>query len=116
MILGSVALTVLLWFVPRTNLNPLLLGSLIGIAAPFIPAPVFALVPKFLPPEQVGLGYGILSTCLNIGVLIGPYLVGLSYDATLNYVFGFNLMAIFSILTAVIAIVLWLSNKSKTKS
>lgn len=113
LILSSVTLAFLLWLVPRTNLNPLLMGSLIGIVAPFIPAPVFALVPKFLPPEQVGLGYGILSTCLNVGVLIGPYLIGLSYDTTLNYVIGFNLMAIFSLLTAAIAIVLWLSTQIK---
>lgn len=54
----------------------------------------------------MGLGYGILSTCLNVGVLIGPYLVGVSYDATLNYGFGVNLMAGFSLVTGIVAIVL----------
>ena len=99
-------LALALFLVPRVGINPLLLGSLIGIAAPFVPAPVFALVPRFLPPKQLGLGYGILSTCLNIGVLVGPFLVGLSYDRTMSYLPGFNLMAAFALFTAIIAIFL----------
>ena len=77
-----------------------------------MPAPVFSLVPRLLPPEQLGLGYGILSTCLNFGVLIGPLLVGLSYDRTLNYLSGFNLMAIFALSTAIIALLFRFINKS----
>ena len=77
-----------------------------------MPAPVFSLVPKLLPPEKLGLGYGILSTCLNVGVLIGPLMVGLSYDRTLSYLSGFNLMAIFALSTAIIAILFPFINKS----
>ncbi|MFY9413244.1 MAG: MFS transporter [Tepidanaerobacteraceae bacterium] len=109
---SSVVLAALMFFVPRTELNPLLLGILIGIASPFVPAPVFSLVPKLLPPEKLGLGYGILSTCLNVGVLIGPLMVGLSYDRTLSYLSGFNLMAIFALSTAIIAILFPFINKS----
>jgi len=112
---GSVALAFLLFLVPRSGINPFLLGILIGIAAPFIPAPVFSLVPKLLPPKQRGLGYGILSTCLNFGVLIGPLLVGLFYDLTQSYLYGFNLMAVFALSTAVIAIFLSYTCKSVQK-
>ena len=112
-IFGSTILAALIFIVPRTGLNPLLLGSLIGISAALVPSPVFSLVPAFMPPEQIGLGYGILSTCLNIGVLIGPLLVGISYDMTRNYIFGFNIMAIFALSTAVIAVFLYFINKSK---
>ncbi len=105
-IIGCALLTLLLLLVPGTGLNPLLLGSLIGIAAAFIPAPVYALIPKSLPPDQLGMGYGILSTCLNIGILLGPLLVGLSYDWGRSYVFGFILMAIFSAATALVALLL----------
>lgn len=111
--IGSIALAFLLWLVPRTSLNPLLIGSLIGIFAPLIPAPTFALVPKCLPRELTGLGYGILSTCLNIGVLVGPYVVGLSYDRTSSYLPGFNLMAVFSLVTAVFAFFLRQINPSQ---
>ncbi len=114
-ILGSVALALLFWLVPRLGVNPLIPGILIGISAPLIPAPVFALVPRFLQPEQTGLGYGILSTCLNVGVLAGPYVIGLSYDLTFNYSLGFNLMAIFALSTAAFAFVLRrIENKGET--
>lgn len=103
---GSTVLACLLMLMPRTGLNPLFLGSVIGLSAAFIPAPVFSLVPKVIPARQLGLGYGILSTCLNIGVLAGPFLVGLSHDRTSNYLFGFNLMALFSLAAAVIALLL----------
>ncbi len=59
-----------------------------------------------MPPERLGLGYGILATLLNIGVLIGPYLVGYFHDLTASYVPGFNLMALFLLLAALAALVL----------
>lgn len=103
---GSIAIGFLLFLVPRTGLNPLLLGAMIGFCAASIPAPIFALVPKYISLAQAGLGYGILSTCLNIGILVGPLLVGFSYDQTGSYLSGFNLMAFFAFLTAVIALIL----------
>jgi predicted MFS family arabinose efflux permease len=103
---GSIAIGFLLFSVPRTGFNPLLLGGMIGFFAAAIPAPVFSLVPKYISLAQVGLGYGILSTCLNIGILIGPLLVGFSYDRTESYLSGFNLMALFAFITAVVALIL----------
>lgn len=109
---GSAVLAFLLLLVPRIGLNPLLIGSLIAVSVPLVPAPVFSLVPKFLPSEQVGLGYGMLTTCMNFGVLIGPLLIGLSHDWTQNYLSGFNLMATFALSTAAIALLLrFLTNR-----
>lgn len=108
---GSIAIGLLLILVPRTGFNPLLLGGLIGFFAASIPAPVFALVPKYISLARVGLGYGILSTCLNIGILIGPLLVGFSYDLTESYLSGFNLMAFFAFFTGVIALILRLTGR-----
>ena len=103
---GSIAIGFLLFSVPRTGLNPLLLGGMIGLFAASIPAPVFSLVPKYISLTQAGLGYGILSTCLNIGILIGPLLVGFSYDRAESHLSGFNLMALFAFITAIIALIL----------
>lgn len=111
---GSAVLALLLLLVPRTGLNPLITGSLIGLSAALIPAPLFSLAAKVVSPRQLGLGYGILSTCLNIGVLAGPYLVGLSYDLTSGYLFAFNLMALFS-LAAAAAIPVLLVVRSRSK-
>ncbi|RJX25602.1 MAG: MFS transporter [Dethiobacter sp.] len=110
---GSIALAVLLMLITGTGLNPLLLAILIGLMAAFIPAPVFSIVPKLLPPEQVGAGYGVLSTCLNIGALIGPLWVGLSYDGTGSYVYGFMVMAIFALATAACAMLLKVLGKKE---
>ncbi len=110
---GSIAIGFLLFLVPRTGLNPLLLGAMIGFCAASIPAPIFALVPKYISLAQAGLGYGILSTCLNIGILVGPLLVGFSYDQTGSYLSGFNLMAFFAFLTAVIALILRFIGRSE---
>lgn len=111
LLVGSGALAILFWLVPRTGLNPLILGILIGLFGPFIPAPVFSLLPRFLPAERLGLGYGILSTFLNVGVLVGPFLVGFFYDLKASYLPGFNLMAFFALLTAVLAFLLKTINK-----
>lgn len=103
---GSIGLAIALLLVPKGSINPLILGSLIGLSVAFVPSPVFSLVPKYLHRDQVGLGYGILSTCLNIGVLIGPFLVGLFYDRSKSYASGFVLMSILALLTGVFAIIL----------
>lgn len=105
---GCAAFGGLLLLVPRTGLNPLILVSLIGFTAAFVPPPVFSLIPKFLSPTRAGMGFGILSACLNVGVLLGPFLVGFSYDQTQSYLLGFNLMAVFALATTVIAIFLGL--------
>ncbi len=103
---GCLALSLLLLLIPHLTFNPLVHGILIGLTAAFIPAPVFSLVSKIMSPAQLGLGYGILSTCLNTGVLLGPFLVGLSVDRTNSYVYGFYLMAAFALTTTFIALFL----------
>jgi len=112
---GSVILTIALFLVPRVALNPLLLGVVIGISGALIPSPVFSLVPGFLPPEQMGLGYGILSTCLNVGVLFGPLMVGILHDRTSNYLSGFDLMAAFALSIAVFVAILVYTKKIQNK-
>jgi predicted MFS family arabinose efflux permease len=112
---GSVIIAVMFFLVPRTEIHPLLLGSLIGFFAALIPAPVFFLVPKVLPPAQVGLGYGILGTCLNVGILLGPLLIGFSYDQTFSYLPGFNFIALFALLTGAFALILRLVKQARTR-
>ncbi len=112
-VFGGLALALLFWLVPRTGINPVLLGGLIGFFAPFIPAPVFALAPRFSPTKQAGLGFGILSTCLNVGVLIGPYFVGLAYDLTKTYFLSFDLIALFALFMVITALILQRITKTK---
>ena len=74
--------------------------ALLVVASPFIPAPLFSLLPRILDPGSLGVGYGILSALLNVGTLIGPYVVGLAYDLTSSYAASLLVMAFFSVMAA----------------
>jgi len=52
-------------------------------------------------PKSLGLGFGIITACLNIGVLAGPYFTGLARDFTGNYGLSFQIMALFAVLQAI---------------
>ncbi|MFC1861040.1 CynX/NimT family MFS transporter [Chloroflexota bacterium] len=71
---------------------------LTGIAATIIPPPIFAIVAEVTSPERLGLGYGIVSTCLNIGLLIGPAAAGFAKDVTGSYQASYALMSVFIVM------------------
>jgi MFS family permease len=97
---GGVILAVLIFFLPTSSsFIPILV--LIGIFAALVPAPIFSLPPKIVNPKSLGLGFGIITACLNIGVLAGPYLTGLARDFTGNYSLSFQIMALFAVLQTV---------------
>jgi len=94
---GGVVLALLIFLVPTTSLHlPLLV--LIGIFTAFVPAPIFSLPSKIVQSQSLGLGFGVLTTCLNVSVLAGPYLTGLAKDFTGEYTTSFYLMSIFTIM------------------
>lgn len=93
---SGVVLACLIFLVPTTS-SVVLLLVLISIFVAFVPAPVFSLPPKIAPPEHLGLAFGIITACLNLGVLAGPYAAGVARDVTGDYAFSFYLLALFSI-------------------
>jgi len=108
---GSAALAILLAFFPSISFYFLML-ILIAVVSALTPPPIFSLPSKVVKPENLGLGFGILSMCSDIGVLVGPYLAGLAKDLTNEYVFSFYLMAFFAALET-LAIVLFHFLKTK---
>jgi predicted MFS family arabinose efflux permease len=78
---------------------------LLGLVTALLPAPLFALPAEIVRPERQGMAFGIMSGCLNVGVLLGPLLVGLARDRTGSYEVGFALMAGFSALAALTTVV-----------
>jgi len=112
---GGVALAILLAFVPSTTFDFLAL-ILIAVVSSLTPPPIFSLPSKVVKPENLGLGFGILSMCSNIGVLVGPYLVGLAKDLTNEYFFSFYFMAFFAVLeTLTIMLFHFLKTRSPPK-
>jgi len=95
--IGGAALASLLFLMP-SNVDPVLLLALMGVFNAFVPPPIFSLPSKLVRRQNFGLAFGIISTCLNIGVLVGPYIVGYAKDVTGRYTIGFYLMSLFGIL------------------
>jgi predicted MFS family arabinose efflux permease len=52
------------------------------------------------------MGYGILSTCLNLGILIGPVASGMVVDLMESYPAGYALMGAFSFMVTLSALFL----------
>jgi len=107
-IFGSVAMALILLVTPLAGWAVVSLMVLLGLVAALVPAPIFALPADIMEPENIGLGFGIISSCLNIGIVAGPYLVGLLRDQTGSFSLGFVLMALFSF-TAALPII-WLKH------
>jgi MFS family permease len=75
---------------------------MLGVTAAFLPPPLFSLPPEILP-LRVGLGYGVLNTCLSVGIASGPALVGFIRDIFPGEFPIYAIMAVFSFLAFVCA-------------
>ncbi len=104
--IGGLALAILLVLVPTATGWMLMLMLLIGVAQALVPAAIFALPPDVISPERLGLGFGIVATCLNVGIVVGPAIVGLVRDVTGSYQASYLLMAGFSFLVTVSMVIL----------
>ncbi len=90
----------------------LLLVILMGIFSAMIPAPIYSLPPEMLKPENVGLAFGVISTCSSIGLFVAPYLVGKVKDLTASYTWSFILISVFFFF---VAIFILLTHRSRSR-
>jgi predicted MFS family arabinose efflux permease len=98
--IGGVALSILT-FSFNFSSSFLLLVTFMSIFSAMIPAPIYSLPPEILKPENVGLGFGVISTCSSIGLFVAPYLVGKTNDLTGSYRWSFILISLFFLLTMI---------------
>ncbi len=108
---GGAMMAILLLWVPSATHWVLLLLLIMGIAQAMVPAPIFALTPDITKPERLGLAFGIVSTCLNLGIVVGPFVVGLAKDLTGSYRTSYVLMSGFALMITVSMIVLGLRER-----
>jgi predicted MFS family arabinose efflux permease len=94
---GFIIACLVVWVPTATSWLPVLL-VLIGIAQTMVPTPIFALVPDVMQEERLGLGFGIIMTCVNLGMVIGPFVTGLVRDISGSYQGSYIIMAVFSLL------------------
>ena len=92
--IGGISLAILVLFFNFSS-SFFLLVALMGILSAMIPAPIYSLPPEILKPENVGLGFGVISTCSSIGLFVAPYLVGKAKDFTGSDSWSFILISIF---------------------
>ena len=74
-----------------------------GFAAAMAPAIVSALPAEILEPEVVGIGFGVIALCLNIGVALAAPLFGYFFDVTGSLEMSFVGIAVFSVVGSVVA-------------
>ena len=109
--IGAAALAVLVLFFNVSSLF-LLLVILMGIFSAMIPAPIYSLPPEMLKPANVGLGFGVISTCSSVGLFVAPYLVGKAKDLTGSYNWSFILISVFFFL---ITIFIFFTHRSRSR-
>jgi MFS family permease len=98
--IGGVALSVLtLSFNFSSSFH--LLVIFMGVFSAMIPSPIYSLPPEILKPGNVGLGFGVLSTCSSIGLFFAPYLVGKTRDLSGSDQWSLILISIFFLLTMI---------------
>jgi MFS family permease len=79
----------------------LLLVTFMGVFSAMIPAAIYSLPPEILKSENVGLGFGVISTCSSFGLFAAPYIVGKAKDFTDSYSWSFALISLFFLLTMI---------------
>lgn len=79
--------------VPTGMVSPVAIGLGLGFALAAIVTPTMSLPGAVLPATHVGRGFGILSTCANVGIFAIPPLAGFVRDLSGDYRWPFLLMA-----------------------
>lgn len=97
---GGLALSFLVIFF-NFSASFLFLVTCMGIFSALIPSPIYSLPPEILKSENVGLGFGVISTCSSVGLFFAPYVVGKTKDLTDPFDPSFALISLFFLLTAV---------------
>jgi len=106
-VVGSVGAAMVLLILPLDDLSgafyPLLLGLFLALMVPTI----YSMPADFLPPERLGLAYGLLSMAFGVGGLSGALLVGMARDWSGDYQLGFQWMVLLSLLAAGAMVRVW---------
>lgn len=96
---SCVGLTLSLLAIPPLEGAQLFLATLtMGLSASLLPPTLFAIPRSFLGEGEVGLAFGVLNTMLNVGVFLGPLIIGGVLDLYGGYI-GFMVMAVFSLIS-----------------
>ena len=82
------------------------LALVLGLLAAFLPPAVFTLPEEILGQGNGGVGWGVLNTFQNLGIILGPLIVGYALDVAKGASPFFFLLAIFAFFSLILAILL----------
>lgn len=100
----AVAFVIFLLFPYALPSHFILLALGLGLATAFVPPAMFALSGEVLGPGKGAIGFGIMNTFLNVGIIFGPLSVGYILDTTDSSHLSFLILAIFSLSASFLAI------------
>ena len=113
---GCAAMAILIPMVSSFFSMIIVLMLVLSVVQSFVPAPIYALAHNLVRPSQLGIAYGIINTMLSAGLFIGPWIIGMVWDATGSYMSSFIVMSALSVVGAVSIILCRRSSLARTQS
>lgn len=96
--IGGIGIALALFLIPASPFQEFPLLVLLAVANGLVPVAVFAMPSDLLDRQMLGLGYGILSSLMNVGMFLGPFLAGQARDLSGNYTASFWIMSVLALL------------------
>ena len=96
-IIGLISQGIGLVFIPFIQIPLYISLILFCFGAGIIMTPVYVIIPKNLPQENINTAFGIIISAMMIGCLIGPYIAGKIMDMS-NFAISFAVCGIISII------------------
>ncbi len=106
-VIASAAMFLMFPLFPYVETNSLfVLGLVLGLLVAFLPPALFALPEEILGAGKGILGWGVLSTFMNLGFLVGPLLGGYVLDSTNSPSMVFFMLSFFAFFSLLLALLL----------
>jgi predicted MFS family arabinose efflux permease len=116
MIVAGMANALLVFLLPGHMDMIILYMVLIGIFIAPVPATISAIAPGLAGPAKISLVFSVIFTINNIGLSLGPYIIGFLRDFTGSYQTSFWVISLFFLLVAILGTVLLFRQIKKTKA
>ena len=77
-----------------------------------VPCTIYTSIAYVVPPERMGVAFGITISCTNVGLVISPMIFGYLVDYS-GYTAAVLSVAAFELLGLLVALMLWWTDKAK---
>ena len=107
---GGAIMAVTIYLISGST-NYVLPMIILAVGVAIVPTPVFSFTSRIMKSENLGLGFGILSSVSSMGMVFGPYLAGLVKDKTGSYDTSFMFLSFLALLVTLTALVLRINRR-----